>query len=38
MFNNLRMYGETDIIKDEKKGQTKQLFNNLFKGLGLDIS
>ncbi len=31
------MTGQTDIVKDRKKGQTKQLFNNLFKGLGLDI-
>ena len=37
MMRNLRMTGQTDIVKDIKKGQTKQLFNNLFKGLGLDI-
>jgi DNA-directed RNA polymerase beta subunit len=37
MLNNLRMTGESDIIKDPRKGQTNQLMNTLFKGLGLDI-
>ncbi|MBC8427590.1 MAG: hypothetical protein H8D97_01725 [Proteobacteria bacterium] len=38
MMRNLRMMGETDIIKNPIQGQTRQLFNNLIKGIGLDIS
>jgi hypothetical protein len=37
MLNNLRMTGESDIVKDPRKGQTRQLMNNLMKGLGLDM-
>ena len=37
MLTNLRMTGASDLIKDAKKGQTKQLMDNLFRGLGLDI-
>ena len=32
------MTGETDIVKNPIQGQTRQLFNNLIKGIGLDIS
>ena len=37
MLNNLRMTGESDIVKDPRKGQTRQLMSNLMKGLGLDM-
>ncbi|MBC8146654.1 MAG: hypothetical protein H8E98_01575 [Bacteroidetes bacterium] len=37
MLNNLRMTGESDLVKDPRQGQTRQLMNNLMKGLGLDM-